>query len=113
MNDNSTLDFDAQDRNVNNDNYTDSLKWSHDSDDDCQERHDSERQKTTRCVMSSGQSCTASTDNSVKEKENPTVTDSKVPQKGARVASKLFDDDQEQEATIIGCAGRATGRNKF
>ena len=45
--------------------------------------------------MPSGQSCTASTDNNVKEKENPTVTDGKVPQKGARVASKLFDDDRE------------------
>ena len=63
--------------------------------------------------MPSGQSCTASTDNNVKEKENPTVTDGKVPQKGARVASKLFDDDREQEATINGRAGRATGRNKF
>ena len=62
--------------------------------------------------MASGQSCTASTDN-VKEKENPTVTNGKIPQKGARVAYKLFDDDQEQEATIIGHAGRAAGRNKF
>ena len=35
--------------------------------------------------MLSGQRCTASTDN-VKEKENPTVTDGKVLQKGARVA---------------------------
>ena len=42
MNGNSTLDFDAQDRNVNNDNHTDSLQWSDDSDDDSQERHDSE-----------------------------------------------------------------------
>ena len=42
MNDNSTLDSDAQDRNVNNDTYTDSLQWSDDSDDDSQERHDSE-----------------------------------------------------------------------
>ena len=42
MNDNSTLDSDAQDRNVNNDNHTDSLQWSDDSDDDSQERHDSE-----------------------------------------------------------------------
>ena len=63
--------------------------------------------------MPSSQSCTASTDNNVKEKENPTVTDRKVPQKDARVAYKLFDDDREQEATIIGCAGRATGQNKF
>ena len=62
--------------------------------------------------MPSGQSCTASTDN-VKEKENPTITNGKIPQKGARVAFKLFDDDQEQEATIIGHAGRATGQNKF
>ena len=37
-----------------------------------------------RCVMPSGQSCTASTDN-VKEKENPTVTDGQILQKGARV----------------------------
>ena len=57
--------------------------------------------------MASGQSCTASTDN-VKEKENPAVTNGKIPQKGARVAYKLFDDDQEQEATIIGRAGCAT-----
>ena len=42
MNDNLTLDSDAQDRNVNNDNHTDSLQWSDDSDDDSQERHDSE-----------------------------------------------------------------------
>ena len=86
MNDNSTLDSDAQDRNVNNDTYTDSLQWSDDSDDDSQERHDSEWQETTRCILPSGQSCTASTDNNVKEKENPTVTDGKVPQKGARIA---------------------------
>ena len=62
--------------------------------------------------MPSGQSCTASTVN-VKEKENPTVTDGKVPQKDARVAYKLFDDDQEQEAAIIGRADRVTGRKKF
>ena len=42
MNDNSTFDSDAQDRNVNNDNYTDSLQWSDDSDHNSQERHDSE-----------------------------------------------------------------------
>ena len=42
MNDNSTLDSDAQDRNVNNDNHTDSLQWSDDSDDNSQEHHDSE-----------------------------------------------------------------------
>ena len=108
MNDNSTLDSDEQDRNVNNDNHTDSFQWSDDSDDDSQECHDSDEQETTRCVMPSGQSCTASTDN-VKEKENPTITNGKILQKGARVAYKLFDDDQEQEATIIGCAGRATG----
>ena len=59
-------------------------------------------------VMPSGQSCTASTDN-IKEKENPTITNGKILQKGARVAYKLFDDDQEQEATIIECAGHATG----
>ena len=62
--------------------------------------------------MPSGQSCTASTDN-VKEKENPTVTNGKILQKRARVAYKQFDDDQEQEATIIGHASCATGRNKF
>ena len=38
---------------------TDSLQWSNDSDDNSQERHDSERQETTRCVMLSGQSYTA------------------------------------------------------
>ena len=113
MNDNSNLDSDAQDRSVNNDNHTGSLQWSDDSDDDSQERHDAERQETTGCVMPPGQNCTASTDNNVKEKENPTATDGKVLQKGARVAYKLFDDDQEQEATIIGRAGRTTGRNKF
>ena len=91
---------------------TDSLQWSDDSDDNSQERHDSERQETTRCDMLSGQSYTISTDN-VKEKENPTVTDGKVLQKGARTAYKLFDDDQEHEGTIIGHAGRATGRNKI
>ena len=90
---------------------TDSLQWSDDSDDNSQERHDSERQETTRCVMLSGQSHTASTD--VKEKENPTVTDGKVLQKGTRTAYKLFDDDQEQEGTITAHAGRATGRNKI
>ena len=42
MNDNSTLDSDAQDRKVNNDNHTDSLQWFDNSDDDSQERHDSE-----------------------------------------------------------------------
>ena len=112
MNDNSTLDSDAQDRNINNNNHTDSLQWSDDSDDDSQEHHDSEQQETTCCVMPSGQSCTASTDN-VKEKENPTVTHGKVPEKGARIAYKLLNDDQEQEATIIGHAGHATTQNKF
>ena len=62
--------------------------------------------------MLSGQSCTVLTDN-VKEKENPIVNDGKVLQKGARVAYKLFDDHQGQEATIIGHAGHATGQNKF
>ena len=42
MNGNSTLDSDAQDRNVNNNNYTYSLQWSDDSNDDGQERNDSE-----------------------------------------------------------------------
>ena len=42
MNDNSPLDSDVQDRNVNNDSYTDSLQWSDDSDDESQERHDFE-----------------------------------------------------------------------
>ena len=42
MNDNSTLNSDVQDRNVNNDNFTDSLQWSDDTDDVSQERHDSE-----------------------------------------------------------------------
>ena len=55
------------------------------------------------------QSSTASTDN-VKEKENPIVTNGKILQKGARVAYKLFDDDQMQEATIIGRADHATGQ---
>ena len=36
-----------------------------------------------------------------------------LPSLMVRVASKLFDDDREQEATINGRAGRATGRNKF
>ena len=62
--------------------------------------------------MPSGQSCTALTDN-VKEKEDLIVTDGKVLQKGARVAYKLFDDHQQQESTIIGHAGHATGQNKF
>ena len=102
---------DAQDRNASNDNHTDSLQWS-DSDDDSQECHDSEWQETMCCVMPSGQSCTALTDN-VKEKEDLIVTDGKVLQKGARVAYKLFDDHQQQESTIIGHAGHATGQNKF
>ena len=78
MNDNSPLDSNAQDRNVNN--YSYSLQLSDDSDDESQERHDSERQETMRCVMPSGQSPIASTDN-VKGKENPTVTTGKIPQK--------------------------------
>ena len=88
------------------------MQWSNDSDDDSQEHHDSEWQETMCCVMPSCQSCTALTDN-VKEKEDLIVTDCKVLEKGARVAYKLFDDHQEQEGTIIGHAGHATGQNKF
>ena len=47
------------------------------------------------------------------EEENPTISQEKVPVKGNKILYQLPEADDWLAATVIGRAGKATGKNKW